>query len=92
MLYATGLLIYLFSYLCYCILIGHYALHDKLRWPSHRFNSNETNNCNNDDGTSDNDNIKKGVNMKGLFSIPLIERYSNGNVILPPKEFKLPSQ
>lgn len=63
------------------ILIGHFAVNDKLRW-----SSQHTQKESNSQITSE---IKE-VNIlsqkqETIFSTPLIERFSNGNVVLPKR-------
>ena len=69
------------------ILLGHYAVSDKLKWRGSRRtikNMETQNGINlNDDSENQSQQIQTYA-VDGLFVKPLIDRYSNGNVILPP--------
>lgn len=89
------------------ILIGYYAVNDKLKWKnSHDDSDRDRNkylinasNIQNEESLTSNSSLEpnslhitdtpatmyKSKEIKELFSAPLIERFSNGNVVLPPK-------
>jgi hypothetical protein len=63
------------------ILIGHYAVNDKLKWSSQRVQKES-----NIDITSEMKEEKiKIQRLEKMFPTPLIERFSNGNVVLPKR-------
>jgi hypothetical protein len=63
------------------ILIGHYAVNDKLKWSSQRVQKES-----NIDLTSEMKEEKiKIQRLEKMFPTPLIERFSNGNVVLPKR-------
>jgi hypothetical protein len=63
------------------ILIGHYAVNDKLKWSSQRVQKKS-----NIDITSEMKEEKiKIQRLEKMFPTPLIERFSNGNVVLPKR-------
>ena len=84
------------------ILIGYYAVNDKLKWPislrelSQQSDTSIVDSCILNNPTDMNiiaENVgiayespkgKKEL-KKRLFDVPLVERFSNGNVIPPPK-------
>ena len=69
------------------ILLGHYAVSDKLKWRGSRrtIENRETQSGVNLDGDNENrSQVVQTYAVDELFAIPLIDRYSNGNVILPP--------
>lgn len=93
------------------ILIGHYAVNDKLKWKNSHGDGdsnsdrdrnknlmiasniqneeslilNSSLNLNSHHITDTPPTMYKSKGSKELFSAPLIERFSNGNVVLPPK-------
>ena len=69
------------------ILLGHYAVSDKLKWRGSRRTTKNMEIQNGINLNDDDDNRSQVVQtyaVDDLFVKPLIDRYSNGNVILPP--------
>lgn len=63
------------------ILIGHYAVNDKLKWSSQHAQKKSNNGIDSE--------IKEESAMsqkqETIYPTPLIERFSNGNVVLPSR-------
>lgn len=71
------------------IMIGHYAVNDKLLWSSQKSLALQKSTIiptSDSIANSDSDiELQPLTQREGMFSLPLIERYSNGNVVLPPR-------
>lgn len=67
------------------ILLGFYVVNDKLKWSYNNPKSTELSLSISDDEFSSSVQISR-ENEK--FAVPLINRYTNGNVILPQKKKK----
>ena len=69
------------------ILLGHYAVSDKLKWRGSKRipkNMEIQNGINLNDDDDNRSQVVQTYAVDELFARPLIDRYSNGNVILPP--------
>ena len=66
------------------ILLGFYVVNDKLMWSCNNPKFTELSSSISDDKCSS----VQIPREKGKFSVPLINRYTNGNVILPQKKKK----
>jgi hypothetical protein len=63
------------------ILIGHYAVNDKLKWSSQRAQKESSIKISSEMEEKE----TQSQRLETMFPTPLIERFSNGNVVLPKR-------